>query len=175
MTGRKFCCSFLFFFPNYAGYKEHLFYCFTKSPFLQFLTAPIIRCCEMADTKWNIWFELLLPLCNNRNHRVRLHTGPQHGWIHSNIQRKEEPQTDEEEEGTFPCQHRIWFVLTLLEKCVSCLKKSYRDGFLLSNFPPAARPPSVVFLWTVYMCLCVQGLQNSLCMSVFVCLQCSTF
>lgn len=59
----------------------------------------------------------------------------------------------------FPCQNRIWFVLALLEKYVSCLNHSYTEIFLLSNFHPLSYH---------CMCLCVQRLQKIL--RVWVCL-----
>lgn len=73
----------------------------------------------------------------------------------------------------FPCQKRMWFVLALLEKWVSCLNKSHREVFLLSNFLPAALSPSVIFFVCITACVYVCRDCKMLC--TWVCLWVYTF
>lgn len=68
----------------------------------------------------------------------------------------------------FLCQSRIWFVLTLLEKWVSCLNKLYREVFLPFNFLPAALCLSVIFFEYITVSIYVRGYCEMLC--VWVCL-----
>lgn len=62
----------------------------------------------------------------------------------------------------FPCQNRIWFVLVLLERCVSC-----QNTQKFSSLQISASCTVIIFCVYRCMCLCAQRCPNSLCVSVF--------